>query len=93
MLRALCLRQPGHIRGFGSAVAGEEALLLPQDAFQEYIRLCPFFGLWHRIFYRPPAVQAELIAFKCGSHLHTAMAGDAVKMMLVALITAPQGAV
>jgi len=90
---AFCLLQPGQIRGFSSAVTGEEALLLPKDAFQEYIRLGPFFGLWHRIFYRPPAVQAELVAFQRGGHLHAAMAGNAVKMMLVALITAPQGAV
>jgi hypothetical protein len=38
-------------------------------------------------------VQAEVIAVQCRRHLHTAVAGDAVEVVLVALIAAPQAAV
>jgi hypothetical protein len=38
-------------------------------------------------------MQAEMIAIQCRRHLHTAVAGDAVEMVLVALITSPHAAI
>jgi hypothetical protein len=38
-------------------------------------------------------VQAEVITFKCWCHLHTAVAGNAVKVVFIALIATPHGAI
>ena len=86
------LSQPLQIRGLGSAIAGEKLLLAGEDAVQKCLGLqwCCY---RHRIIYRPPAVLTTVVAFQGGRHLHTAVAGDAVEVVLVALVPTAQGAV
>jgi len=86
------LRQPLRIGGFGPSVAGEKLHLAGDDAIQERRRLQ---GLLLRlgVVYGPPAVQAEVVALQRGGHLHAAVAGYAVEVMLVALISAAHGPV
>ena len=43
--------------------------------------------------YGPPAVQAEVVTLQRRGHLHAAVAGYAVEVMLVALIAAAHGPV
>ena len=38
-------------------------------------------------------MQAEVVTFQRRRHLHAAVAGDAVEMVLIALITAPKAAI
>jgi hypothetical protein len=45
------------------------------------------------IVYWPPAVETEVIAFCCGRHLDASVAGDAVEVVLVALIASPERSV
>jgi len=84
------LGQPGQVRGLGPAVAGEKLLLAE--------RMLPI---------APPAPEALFPGTGClsasssagrggctpiGRHLHAAVAGDAVEVVLVALIARSQGA-
>ena len=64
--RATCigsarLGQPLRVRGLGSAVAGEKLLLAGEDAVQKCLGL-QWCSSRHRIVYRPPAVQALVVA-------------------------------
>lgn len=43
--------------------------------------------------YGPPAVQAEMITFHCGRHLDAPVAGDAVEVVLVALVSSSERSV
>ena len=61
--------------------------MLLEDAIHEHLRLQGRPGR-HRGISGPPAVEAEVIAFQRRGHLNTAVAGYAVEMVLVALITA-----
>ena len=92
MHRPARLSQPLQIRGLGSAVAGEKLLLAKQDAVQKCLGL-QWCSSRHRIVYRPPAVLTTVVAFQGGRHLHAAVAGDAVEVVLVALVPTAQGAV
>ncbi len=94
---AICLGQPGlfqpfPVGGLGPAVAGEKLHLAGDDAIQERRRRQ---GLLLRlgVVYGPPAVKAEVVALQCRGHLHAAVAGDAVEVMLVALIPTAHGPV
>jgi len=92
MLRLPGLCQPFRIGGFGPAVAGEKLHLAGDDAIQERRRLQ---GLLLRlgVVYGPPAVQAEVVTLQCRRHLHAAVAGYAVEVVLVALVPAAHGPV
>ena len=84
--------KPLQVRGLGSAVAGKELLLPLHDALQECARLQRLVS-WNWIVYRPPAVQAEVVTFQSRRHLNATVAGDAVEVVLVALIAAPKAAI
>ena len=73
-------------------VAGEKLHLTGDDAIQVGPRLQ---GLLLRlgVVYGPPAVQAEVVTLQCRYHLHTAVAENAVEVMLIALIPAAHGPV
>jgi hypothetical protein len=63
------------------------------DSVQKLSRLDPFIGWCDGLVDGPPAVKAEMVAGKVGCHLDTAMAGDAVEVVLIALIASAKAAV
>jgi hypothetical protein len=63
-----------------------------KDSIQEWDWLQRFMTR-NGIVYRPPAVHAKMVALQSRRHLHTAVAGDAVKVVLVALVTTTQAAI
>ena len=91
MFGLLRLGQADRVGGLGPTIAGEKLHLAGDDAIQEGSRLQ---GLLLRlgVVYGSPAVQAEVVTLQGRCHLHAAVAGYAVEVVLIALIASPHGA-